>query len=256
MSAYKIGKIGVYGDKDRAMQRKLSFERTSLTHHPIIVYRYLGDATLGAGSSITDIQDNIWMENRDRRYDSNGVQINAEVVQRDEQPYDLSAFGIISPLGDSQLFRIHINSFEADGLSRYIIVGDVIRVPFFKDRNGNDLHFEVTDVDESPAFESFYVTITASKVKDSQEMEEIDSIASNSDALDDLQAALNADYDATFLESGLTSEPSLYADRDYVEDGYWNPAPTSSGYTDEGTREDYDPRPHADFLDDPNAQSF
>lgn len=256
MSAFKQPKIGVYGQKDRLLQKTLSYERTSLTHHPITVYKYLGDATLGAGSSITDIQDNIFMENRDRRYDPNGVIINAHVEQQEDQPYDLSAFGIISPLGDTQIFRVHINSFEADGLSRYIIVGDVIEVPFFSDRNGNNMFFEVTDTDEKPSFENFYVTITATRVKDSQEMEEIEGIPSNSDALDDLQAALNADYDATFLESGLVSEPTLYADRDYVEDDYWNPIPTTAGYADEGTREPYSPRPNEDFLDDPNAQVF
>lgn len=256
MSAFKQAKIGVYGTKDRAFQKRLSFEKTTLSHHPITVYKYLGDATLGAGSSITDIQDNIWMENTDRRYDSNGIVINAHVEPQEDQPYDLSAFGIISPLGDTQIFRIHINSFEADGLGRYITVGDVIEVPFFSDRNGNNMFFEVTDTDEKPSFEHFYVTVTTTRVKDSQEMEEIEGLASNSDALDDLQASLNAAYDATYTQEGLTSEPSLYADRDYVADDYWNPIKTNTGYTDSGTRDDYDPRRHDDFLDDPNATIF
>lgn len=256
MSAFKSGRIGVYGSKDRAMQRRLSFEKTTLSFHEVVVFKYLGDTTLGAGSSIYDISDNIFLENRDRRYDPNGIIINADVQQIEEAPYDLSAFGIISPLGDTQIIRIHINSFEADGLGRYLTTGDVIKIPFYTDRNGNAMFYEVDDVDEKKAFESFYVTVTMDRVKDSQEFSEIEGIPSNSDALDDLQAALNADYDATFLESGLTSEPSLYADRDYVEDGYWNPIPTSAGYADESEREDYDPRPNSDFLDDPLAEYF
>jgi len=256
MSAFKQPKIGVYGYKDRLLQKTLSFEKVSLSWHPITIYKYLGDSTQGAGSSITDIQDNIFMENRDRRYDPNGIIINAHVEQVDDQPYDLSAFGIISPLGDTQIFRVHINSFEADGLGRYITVGDVIEVPFFSDRNGNNMFFEVTDTDEKPSFENFYVTITTTRVKDAQEMEEIDGIQSNSDALDELQATLNDAYDATFAEGGLQSEPSLYVERGYVEDDYWDAAPTTSGYTDETTREDYSPRPNEDFLDDPNAEIF
>ena len=256
MSAFKQPKIGVYGDKDRLLQKTLSYERTSLTWHPITIYKYLGDATLGEGSSITDIQDNIFMENTDRRYDPNGIVINCHVEQQEDQPYDLSAFGIISPLGDTQIFRVHINSFEADGLSRYIIVGDVIEVPFFSDKNGNHMFFEVTDTDEKPTFENFYVTVTTTRVKDSQEMEEIEGIVSNSDALADLQADLNADYDATFIDEGLQSEPTLYSERGYVEDGYWDIAPTTTGYDDEAPRDEYSPRPNEDFLDDPNAKYF
>lgn len=256
MSAFKQGKIGVYGTKDRLLQRKLSFEKTTLSHHPITVYKYLGDANLDEGSSIYDISDSIFMENRDRRYDSNGIVINADIQEMEESPYDLTSFGIINPLEGQQLVRVHINSFDADGLGRYLIVGDVIEIPFFNDKNGNNMFFEVSNVDEKRVFESFYVTVTMETVKDSQEMEEIEGLQTNSDVLDALQAELNKEYDASFTKSGLSSEPTLYCDRDYVEDDYWNLITTTVGFTDDNTREDYSPRPHDDFLDDPSATIF
>jgi len=256
MSAFKTGRIGVYGEKDRLLQRRLSFEKTTLTHHTVTVFKYLGDTNLNEGSSIFDISDSIFMENRDRRYDSNGVVINADVVQMEESPYDLSGFGIINPLEGQQIIRVHINSFESDGLSRYIITGDVIEIPFFSDKNGNNMFFEVTNVDEKKVFESFYVTVTLEPIKDTQEMVEIEGITSNSDVLADLQADLDAAYDATFLEEGLNTEPTLYVDRDYVEDDYVNLPPTTGGFTDDEPRDDYDPRPNSDFLDDPTRQVF
>lgn len=253
MSAYKTPRIGVYGQKDRLLQKTLSFEKVSLSWHPITVYKYLGDSTLGAGSSITDIQDNIFMENRDRRYDPNGIIINAHVEQVDDQPYDLSAFGIISPLGDTQIFRVHINSFEADGLGRYVMTGDVIEVPFFQDRNGNNMFFEVTDTDEKPSFENYYVTITTTRVKGSQEMEEIEGIATNSDVLADLQAQLDETFIDSYAEGGLASEPTLFVERAFVADGFWDVASTIT-YTDETPRTDYEPHPNDDWLDDPDNQ--
>lgn len=256
MSAFKNGLIGVYGLKDRAMQRRLSFEKTTLSHHPVDVFKYLGNTTLGAGSSITDIQDNIFMENTDRRYDPNPITINADVQQMEESPYALEQFGIINAFEGTQLIRVHINSFESDGMGRWLIVGDVIRIPFFTDRNGNAMHFEVSDVDEKNSFEKFYATISLEQVKDSQEMEEIEGIQSNSDALADLQNDLNDAYDATFVDGGLNPEPSLYAERGYAEDGYWDISPTTTGYTDAGTRDTYSPRPNEDFLDNPNAEYF
>ena len=252
MSGFKTAKIGVYGTKTRALQRRLSFEKTSLTYHEVVVYKYLGDTNLNEGSSINDISDLIFMENRDRRYDSNGITLNADVQMMESSAMSLESIGIIDVFDGQQLIRMHIDSFAQDGFGRYPIVGDVVQIPFFKDRNDKSMFFVINDVDEKNAWENYYVTISMDEIKDSQEYEEIDGIQSNSDALADLQSSLNDAYDATYVQEGLESEPSLYVSRDYVEDGYINP-PSTSTYTDDDPRDNYDPRLGDSFLDDPNA---
>lgn len=258
MATLKKPKIGLYQQKDRLFQRNISFEKTALSWKTANVYRYLGDATQGAGALITDIQDTLILENPDRRYDTNPVEINVAYEEFNESPFDLSKFGIINPLGNTNIFRIHVNSFDVDGMGRYIMVGDVLEVPFLVTNGnaGNKAFFEVTDVDRKMEFENFYVTVTTVPIKDSQEFEDINEIPSNSDALQGLQDELDKAYQATFTDGGLTPEPSLYVERDYVDDDYVDD-PATVIYTD-GTTKPYDPRPDKaeSFLDDPNSEIF
>jgi hypothetical protein len=252
MSSLKIGRIGLYGNKDRLLQKTLSFEKTSLTHKNINVYKYLGDKTNGSNASISDMQDSIFMETTDRSYDSVPVEINAQVDNLDEAVMDLSKFGIISPIGDTQIFRVHVNSFDQDGLGRYLIVGDVIEVPFFE-QNGIKAFFECTDIDKKSEFEQFHIVVTTVPVKDTQEMEDLP-IPSNSDALGDLQTQLDAAFHEDFVDGGLDSEPYLYVDRDYVVDDYVDAISTIT-YNDP-ERTTYEPRANDDWLDDPNGKVF
>jgi hypothetical protein len=255
MSSLKLPRIGLYGKKDRLLQKMMSFEKVSLTWKTANVYRYLGSEVNGENASINDIQDSIFMETPDRSYGPIPVEINISMDDLGEQPFDLSKFGIISPIGETQIFRVHVNSFDQDGLGRYLIVGDVIEIPFLQ-QNGNDSQeafFEVTDVDRKMEFENFFITVTTVPVKDTQEMEDLP-IPSNSDALGDLQTQLDAAFQEEFVDGGLDSEPYLYVDRDYVVDDYVDAISTIT-YNDP-ERTTYEPRANDDWLDDPNGKVF
>jgi hypothetical protein len=236
MALFKTPKIGVYQSKDRALQKKIAYEKTSLSWHPINVYKYLGVRT-NATPAITDIQDPILMENRDRAYSSTPVMVNAHMDFLPETPFDLSRFGIMNPLGETMIFRVHVNSFEADALGRDMVAGDVIEVPFWQQDTTKSL-WEVTDVDKKPAFENFYHIVTTVPLKDSQEFVEVPNVPTNAALMDALSVSIEADQDAVFAQGGLALEPDVY--------------------TDETTRTDYDPRPNIgeSFLDDPDKKLF
>ena len=285
MSGLKQPKIGRYQSKDRALQRRLSFEKTSLTWKTANVYKYLGAEENKDGAQIDDIQDYILMENTDRRYDPDPVEINIAMEEVNESPFSLDKFGIIPVLGDTQIFRVHVNSFDADGLGRYLQSGDVLEIPFLQDNgnSGEKAFFEITDTDRKMEFEKFYVTITTVPVKDTQEFEsyeptffaitdeqgniivsELDQIIvisedapgertgfdipTNRDVIDELQDKLDEVFAEDFTKHGLAAEPYLFCERGFVEDGFFDPAPTVQ-YTDDGERRDYDPRDPDDWLD-------
>ncbi len=253
MSSFKTPNFGQYGPNDRILQKSLSYEKTSLTSKEINVYKYMG-VSGNTPPNIKDIQDTILMENRDRVYDTNPVKINCSIEFLPESVFDLSRFGIINTLGNSTQVRIHINSFEADGLGRYIVPGDLIHVPFW-DQNGIKSFHEVTDIDKKTEFENFLVIVTMIPVKDSQQTTDLDSdIPSNDILIDNLAISIEADQDAVFEQGGIDPEPSLYIDRDYIDTDYFDSADAHT-YSDEETRTDYDVRPDKSegFLDDPNS---
>jgi hypothetical protein len=226
--------IGVYGTKDRLLQARLSYERTSLTWKTVKVYKYLGSA-INVTPALDDIQDPIFMENPDRAYNVTPIEINASFEPLQDEQMDLSRFGIINPLGNNQRFAFHSYSFAVDGLGRYIMVGDIIEVPFWY-QEGRKSYWQVEDIDRKMEFESFMITVTASPMNDTQETTEIPNIPSNSDIMATLKIDMNDEQIANFTEDGYdTTEVVL--DNEPV------------------TRDPYDPRPDAteDFLDNPTV---
>ena len=254
---YKTPRIGIYGDKERSLQKRLSYEKTSMSYHPVNIYRYLGSAINTPNAAITDIQSPLWLETNDRDYDSEPVMINAHVEQLQESSFDLTRFGIISPLQDVQLFKIHVNSFDPDQLGRYLIVGDVIEVPFWE-KDGIKAFFEITDVDRKTEFENFHVTVTCEPIKDSQEMEEISDIPTNSDVLDTLQSSLDTEFEKDVVNVGINVEFDLYVTRGYVIDDYVDPLDTFTYQDENQFKTTYDPRHDLSegFLDNPDATVF
>lgn len=252
MAKFKEPRIGVYSDKDRAFQSRVSFEKTSLTWHPVNVFKYLGVKT-NEVPDVTDIQDPILLENVDRKYDTTPVKLNAWMEYLPESQFDLSKFGIINPLGNTMQFRFHTESFKDEGLGRYIRVADIIEVPFWE-QDGTKSYWEVTDVDRKPEFENFIIIVTAEPMKDSTQTLDIPDKNTNEDLLDALAVSIEADQDEVFSQGGLDAEPSLYVYRDYVVDEYTD-AIEQNIFTDEETiRTTYDPRPNntEDWLDNPD----
>lgn len=235
MATLKSPVIGQYGSKTRLLQKKLSYERISLTWKTVNVYKYLGSRT-NATPSINDIPDPVFLEVADRAYDTTPVEINAWWEQLPEQQMDLSQFGIISPLGDTQQFRFHSYSFEVDGLGRYIMVGDIIEVPFLE-QDGNKVFYEITDINRKNENENYIVIASAKPMADSQETTEIPDKNTDKPLFDNLESELVADMESDFTEDGVDTTTTQTSD-------------------EPDSRDPYDPRPDdsEDFLDDPNKQ--
>jgi len=248
MAILKTPNIGVYESKTRALQRRLSFESVSLSWKTVNVYKYLGSAVNGS-PTIYDIQDKVFLENPDRSYDQSPVEINAWYEMLPESQFDLSKFGIINPIGNTQQFKFHINSFAGDGLGRYIVVGDILEVPFLL-QDKNKAFFEVTDIDRKTEFENFFVIVTTTPISDTQETDEITDMNSNSDLMDELGIDIGTEQDGVFADEGL--DPYRDTDTDYADVDAVAPDDAAD------TRDPYDvPTDDMnDFLDNPDKEVY
>lgn len=170
MSIMRRGKIGVYGEKTRRLQRRLTAELFGLTFKDANIYMYLGSRD-SVAPHINDIQNQILFETPDRAYAVNPVNILIGMDAMGESGMDFSRFGIINPLGDEQTFRVHVDEFEGC-LGRPLIVGDVMEIPFFT-KDCEKAFWEITDVDDKPSYERFYYTIKATVMSTSRKTREI-----------------------------------------------------------------------------------
>lgn len=227
----KRPKVGVYEDKTRSLQNRLSYERVSQTWKTAFVWLYLGSRE-NAIPATSDIQVTAFMEVPDRAYSAEPVEINIWNEENPEQSVDLSQFGIMNPIGDEKLFRVHINSY--DQLGRPIRTGDVLEMPFFS-RDGKRAYWEINDVDREQEYEKYYAIVKAIPLDKKRESNEIPINRDNGGILGNYvdQVDLEADEQVSFNDvdtSGVT-----------VDD------PTTD------TTEDFDPRTgetKRSFLDD------
>lgn len=164
----------------------------------VLVHKYLGpgDPAAGAATPTTpqydstnpfQIQDLLFLENRDRKYDPDIYMLRG-VYNLQDIDFNLSQFGLFLQ-NDTIFITFHIND-TVEKLGRKIIAGDVIELPHLKDEYAlNDLTFALKRfyvIEEvSRAAEGFSVTwyphLYRAKCKplvDSQEFKQIlDSIA-------------------------------------------------------------------------------
>jgi len=130
----------------------------------------------------TNIQDLLFLENRDRKYDADIYTIRGHYNLQD-QDFDLSQFGLFLQ-NDTLFMTIHINS-SVKTLGRKIMPGDVIELPHMKDEYAaNDYNvalkrFYVID-EVTRAAEGFSQTwyphlyrLRAKQILDSQEYKDI-----------------------------------------------------------------------------------
>jgi len=174
----KLKLTGMYGEKTRKLQRSLSQQIFQLAFKKANVYRYLGSSA-SFDPSIDDIQVTVFNEVPDRKYASDPVPINIGMEPAQESLIDFSRFGIISPMSNEITIRIHIDEFEKC-MGRWLIVGDILEIPFFT-RECDKAFFEVTDVDDKPSYERFYVTARIRPAGDTRETREIPLERSNFD---------------------------------------------------------------------------
>jgi len=172
----------------------------------VLIHKYLGPGTATQGDSpstptynTTDpfqIQDMLFLENRDRKYDPDIYQLRG-VYSLTDIDFNLSQFGLFLQ-NDTIFITFHIND-TVEKLGRKLMSGDVIELPHLKDEYAyNDLQYALKRyyvIDEvNRAAEGFSVTwyphLYRAKCKplvDSQEFKDI---------LDQVHTDANGDPDA------------------------------------------------------------
>jgi len=170
---------------------KTAWEMFQVGGTDVLVHKYIGpgssteatDTTPNyVGNSVSNIQDLLFLENRDRKYDTDIYQLRG-VYSLQDIDFNLSQFGLFLQ-NDTIFITFHIND-TVEKLGRKIISGDVIELPHLKDEYAlNDFQFALKRffvVEEvSRAAEGFSVTwyphLYRAKCKplvDSQEFKEI-----------------------------------------------------------------------------------
>jgi hypothetical protein len=99
----------------------------------VLVHLYIGPTTDAAGNtdtSLTTIQDVLFLTNNNRKYDPNVIELRGHHVPQDVN-YDLSQFGIFLS-SDTIRIQFHYNDM-IDALGRKLIAGDVLEFPSMRD---------------------------------------------------------------------------------------------------------------------------
>lgn len=232
LSLYRPEKSKDYKFIDRTI-----YEQFQVGGVDVYVHKYIGTQDGDLVKDITQIQDLIFLENRDRKYDTD-VYVLRGHYQTQDIDFNLSQFGLFLQ-NDTVFLTIHINN-SVDLLGRKIVSGDVIELPNLKDEYAlNDFksalkRFYVVE-DVNRAAEGFsavwYPHLYRLKLKpivDSQEFKDILDRPEDSDLF-------AGDYDPTkkyYAGQVVKYQGDLYQVKDTVLDGtnigppntsYWQP---------------------------------
>jgi len=171
---------------------KTAWEMFQVGGTDVLLHKYIGPGDSIQGNtpstptynqqSETNIQDMLFLENRDRKYDPD-VYVMRGVYNVQDIDFNLSQFGLFLQ-NDTVFITFHIND-TVEKLGRKIISGDVIELPHLKDEYAlNDLNYALKRFyvveDVNRAAEGFSVTwyphLYRAKCKplvDSQEFKQI-----------------------------------------------------------------------------------
>jgi hypothetical protein len=197
LSLYKPEKGKDYAFLDRQILEMFTVGGTD-----IHVHKYLGpenpseaDATADRprydAVKETNIQDLLFLENRDRKYDPDVYNVRG-IYSVQDIDFNLSQFGMFLD-NDTLFMTVHINS-TVKTLGRKIITGDVFELPHLKDEYAlNDYSvalkrfYVVEDVNRasegfSPTWYPHLYRIKLKQIVDSQEFKEILDLPAEEDA--------------------------------------------------------------------------
>lgn len=183
--------IGAYGNKTRALQRRISYEAFGLSAKNASFYLYLGDNG-SDNPSVFEFSDKVFFEIKDRKYSQTPIKVPIGVEPQSSMPTDFSRFGLINPLTSETTFRMHID--DTNKLGRYPIVGDVFGIDFFDTATGKAM-WEITDVDASePTLETFVITISATVLNSARSSKELPLNRTNEDMFSDIMEQADEQY--------------------------------------------------------------
>ena len=132
--------------KDYDFLDSVILEQFTVGGTDIFIHKYVGtkapsteDTTLEQpkydSQSVSNIQDLLFLENRDRKYDDDVYTLRGHYNVQDND-FDLSQFGLFLA-NDTLFLTIHIKS-SVNTLGRKIISGDVIELPHLVDEYALD----------------------------------------------------------------------------------------------------------------------
>ena len=110
------------------------------------VYKYTGTDDGTTVKDHTQIQDMVFLENRDRKYEPDIYRIRA-IYNVQDIDFDLSQFGLFLS-NDTLFMTVHIKS-SVETIGRKLMPGDVVELPHLLD--------EYAENDASIALKRFYV---------------------------------------------------------------------------------------------------
>jgi len=150
-----MGRISLWnpvkGDDYRFIDRTVG-ENYRIAGDGILVHMYIGPTTDSTGStdtSLTTIQDVLFLQNNNRKYDPNVIELKGHHTPTDVS-FDLSQFGIMLS-SDTIRVTFHNNDM-LDALGRKLIAGDVLEFPSYRD---------VPIFDNAAGINRYYVVLTA-----------------------------------------------------------------------------------------------
>ena len=155
LSLYRPTKGSDYQFSDRRISEMFTVGGVDINLH-----KYLGPIdqpfvsnTEPGTSGITSIQDMLFLENRDRKYDTS-IYTMRTIFRINDNDFDLTQFGLFLT-GDTMFAVFHLNDM-IDTLGRKIMVGDVLEIPILKD-------FYPLDDTISAALKRYYVVQDATR---------------------------------------------------------------------------------------------
>lgn len=144
------------GNDYKFFDRRIS-EMFTVGGTDVYIHKYLGPISDGTAvsptepgflnDSVKNIQDLLFLENRDRKYDQDVYTMRA-IYRINDNDFDLTQFGLFLT-GDTIFMVFHLNDM-IDTIGRKIMVGDVLELPHLKD-------YYPLDDDLPVALKRFYV---------------------------------------------------------------------------------------------------
>ena len=231
LSLYKPEKGNDYTFMDKQV-----YEMFTVGGTDIFVHKYLGpnnpdeaDATADQprydAVKETNIQDMLFLENRDRKYDPD-IYTMRGIYNVQDIDFDMSQFGLFLQ-NDTLFMTIHINN-SVKTLGRKIMSGDVIELPHLKDEYAaNDYSYAlkrfyvVEDVNRaaegfSPTWYPHLYRIKLKQIVDSQEFKEILDLPAQEGSSDTLRDVLST-YEK---EMNINNAVLAQAEADAPKSGY------------------------------------
>jgi len=222
--------------KDYAFLDKTITEMFTVGGTDIFVHKYLGpknpsedDATATTprydAVKETNIQDMLFMENRDRKYDPD-IYTMRGIYNVSDVDFDMSQFGLFLQ-NDIIFMTIPIN-YSVKTLGRKIMSGDVIELPHLKDENAlNDFSYAlkrfyvVEDVNRasegfSPTWYPHLYRIKMKQILDAQEFKDILDLPAEEGATQTLRDVLSTYEREMQINNAILQE----AEADAAKSGY------------------------------------